>query len=283
MLATLAVAAALGRAPSTISCERCTIEIAGTRAIVRGTLGPDRFDATVYAARLRLGDAATVHDVVVTLHGRAIIHTCAAGTVLGARLVACADVPRALARVHTVAIAWHVLGGSASGRIELRAQTLAHRIALRVERATATALGGSIDATPFDVRAGATTTLHVHGVELARVLELTTASHVHGSGRLDGDIELRADATGLTLAHGALRARGGGAMQIPATGALGDVAAVLADFSYDHLSVNVGVSGTDPEATLVVHGRAKNVQRRGPQEVELTVNIHGARAFVSRL
>jgi Dicarboxylate transport len=283
VLATLAIAAALGRPHSTISCSRCTIEIAGTRATVRGTLGPDRVDVTAYAARLRIGDAAIVHDVVVTAHGGAIVHACAAGTLLGARLVACADVPRSLAQLRTVAIAWRVLGGSASGHIDLRARTLAQGIGLRVERATAEALGGTMDLSPVDVRAGAIATLHVHGVELARVLALTTGSHVHGTGRLDGDVELRADAGGISLAHGALRARNGGDMQIPTTRELGDAAAALADFSYDRLSVGVAANGSDPDSTLVIHGRAKKAQGGGPQELERTVNIHGARAFVSHL
>jgi hypothetical protein len=47
------------------------------------------------------------------------------------------------------------------------------------------------------------------------------------------------------------------------------------DFAYDRLTCVVQPRGRDPEAILLLHGRGTRV----PQEVELAINIRGARAL----
>ena len=97
----------------------------------------------------------------------------------------------------------------------------------------------------------------------------------------------RRDTVGLAIERGELRARGPGDIHVRApgklAGAVGRIATALEDFAYDRLALVVRAPGNDPESTLVLHGRGEHL----PQELDLTVNLHGARlaarSLVSRI
>jgi len=53
----------------------------------------------------------------------------------------------------------------------------------------------------------------------------------------------------------------------------------LSDFAYDRLALVVRAPGSDPDATLVLHGRGKRVA----QELAITVNLRGVRTTARTL
>ncbi len=160
---------------------------------------------------------------------------------------------------------------------------------VRVDHTRLDAFGGGIAIDPFEIRADTPTTawLHLRGLALGDVVDLVTRGRVYGTGVLDGDVEVRRDASGLEIERAELRARARGDVHVRAPGKLagpvGNIATALADFAYDRLALVVRAPGNDPESTLVLHGRGEHL----PQELDLTVNLHGARvaarSFVSRV
>jgi len=383
----LAIVAAIA-SHAHVACSRCTVDVAGTRMIVSGTLAPD-IELTAYTPTWKVGTVA-LRDVVIQAHGStAAIHACAAGTVAGARVVACGLVarhggelrvaggrarftattgplagtaldvelagtlsPLALditghARAHALPIA-HATGVElpidvrlerVNGAIALAplAPLVAHAASVdgdvrlvepvlvladapttldafahaphalrwvratglpvelgagsatvqlvpggvRIAKATLAALGGDVAIDPFELRGTGMpkTMLHLHGLALARVLDTVGRGHVHGTGLLDGDVELEGG-----VASASLRARGRGDVQVHGLGGtLGNelrrVSSALEDFTYDRLALIVRPPGNEPESTLVLHGRGKHV----PQELELTVHLRGARTAARSL
>ena len=186
-------------------------------------------------------------------------------------------------------LAWSAIGGLP---VDLGAGSAAVTFmtdGVRVDHTRLDAFGGAIAIDPFEIRADAPTNARVHlrGIALGDVLDLVSHGRVYGTGLLDGDVEVRRDATGLEIEHGDLHARAPGDVHVRAPGKLagpvGAIATGLADFAYDRLALVVHPPGNDPESTLVLHGRGEHL----PQELDLTVNLHGARvaarSFVSRV
>jgi hypothetical protein len=152
---------------------------------------------------------------------------------------------------------------------------------VRIERGHAAIFGGTASSEPFVPGATAPLTLHLHGVSLSRVLDVATDGRVRGTGIVEGDLELSRDAAGFGIERAALASRGPGEIRSHdseklAGSTLGPVATALAELSYDRLALVVQPPGNDPDATLVLHGRSARV----PQELELTINLHGVRTVL---
>ena len=152
---------------------------------------------------------------------------------------------------------------------------------VRVASARLAALGGDVAIDPFELHGTGMpkAMVHLHGLALARVLDAVGRGRVCGSGLLDGDVELH---DGVASAN--LYARGRGNVQVHGLGAplgkeLTRVSSALEDFAYDRLTLTVRPPGNEPESTLVLHGRGKNI----PQELELTVHLRGARTAARSL
>lgn len=152
---------------------------------------------------------------------------------------------------------------------------------VRVTAARLAVLGGAVAIDPFVITGAGTppTTLHCRGLALARVLDAVGQGRVHGTGLLDGVVELD---DGVVSAS--LRARGTGDVHVHGIGgtlgkSLARVSSALEDFTYDRLTLVVSPPGNEPESTLVLHGRGTHI----PQELELTVHLHGARTAARSL
>lgn len=194
-----------------------------------------------------------------------------------------ADAPTSLG---ALAYAAHALRwtGATGVPVELGAGTATLQLVpggVRVAGARLAALGGAIAIDPFVLTGAGTpaTKLHCRGLALARVLDAVGHGRVRGTGLLDGVVELD---DGVASAN--LRARGAGDVYVHGIGgslgkSLARVSSALEDFTYDRLTLVVRPPGNEPESTLVLHGRGKHV----PQELELTVHLHGARTAARSL
>jgi hypothetical protein len=148
---------------------------------------------------------------------------------------------------------------------------------------------------PIDARARpgrVEATLHVRGLPLGQMLALASDNKLEGSGLLDGEVALHVDDRGVTLARGALQARASGGFRVRDAGWTTRLMAsihgvevhrrienALSDFAYDRLALVVRPAGTDPDATLVLHGRGKRVA----QELAITINMRGVRTTARSL
>ena len=261
--------------------DHATMTIAGARVAMTGTivLEPLSVDLHGYAPSWRLG-AITLHEVVATArdHGRTI-DTCVAGSFGGSRVVACGELPRsrdALLAVRAVDITWHVTGEVARGTGRGRLAWSAHDpIAFELDAAHLQIFGGEVTADPFILQAGTNATLHVHGVDLARLLALVGRNRVTATGALDGELVVHAG-DGLTITRGKLHARRGGVLHVIGLSLDERISATLADFAYEQLSVTVRPPGTDPDIELAMRGRGQRVD----QELDLNVNLRGVRDVV---
>lgn len=189
------------------------------------------------------------------------------------RLAALVDEPHALAWLDLAGVPVELGAGAAV--------LVREAAGIRIERGHAAAFGGTAFADPFVPGAAAPLTLHLHGVSLARVLDVATDGRVRGTGIVDGDLELSRDGSGFGIERAALASRGPGKIRTHdseklAGSTLGPVATALAELTYDRLALVVPPPGNDPDATLVLHGRGERV----PQELALTINLHGVRAVL---
>ena len=289
------------------------LELAGGRASaqISGTLSPFALSIDGHA-RADLLEVASLHardvelpiDVRVELDDTRLVITPRAAIAATAES-ATIDLVRLIApvlalhdahpfTVDALATDSHVLAWTAVAGlpVDLGAGSAAltfSKDAVRVDRARLDALGGAIAVDPFEIRSDTPTStrLHLRGLALGDLLDLLTRGRVYGTGVLDGDVELRHDETGIAIERGELRSRAPGEVHVRAPGKLagpvGTIATALADFAYDRLALVVRAPGNDPESTLVLHGRGEHL----PQELDLTVNLHGARvaarSFVSRV
>ena len=162
-------------AASGIACDRCVATIAGTRVVVTGTFSP--VDFTARAPRWTIG-RLVVRDVVVDAHDRGgAIRACATGTVGDARLGACAVLPRSLAalkQLRSIAVAWHVTSGGASGHGDARVAWAGDEI--RLDTGVELALPAHIGALSL---AGGTATAQISGT--LSPLALSIAGRAHAS------------------------------------------------------------------------------------------------------
>lgn len=153
--------------------------------------------------------------------------------------------------------------------------------------------GGELILAPFSLRSDAPFDLGIQldGLSVAQVVSFATGDHLVGTGVFDGELVVHHDAAGFGLERASVHARSGGELRLreshsadalisPAAAPLRRrLALALADFAYDRLTCVVQPRGRDPEAILLLHGRGTRV----PQEVELAINIRGARALAQLL
>ena len=186
-------------------------------------------------------------------------------------------------------LAWTAITGLP---VELDAGSATVRIAdggVHVDHTRFDALGANVALDAFDIRPDSPSDamMHIRGLPLARVLHLVTRDRIEGNGTLDADLALHRDEHGLAIKHGTLHARSGGELHVRdfawtqqiASSVMGvalhrRVATTLADFNYDRLALIVRPRGSEPESMLALHGSGKHV----PQELDITVNLHGARS-----
>lgn len=159
---------------------------------------------------------------------------------------------------------------------------------------------GTISAAPFTLVLDGTPAharLSLEGIDLERWLPTVSRGKLLATGTVDGKLDLRVATTDWSLSIGAgrLRSRGSGRLwfhdeqlladlvteYLPRATSMSDAVArrllaALADFDYDSLSVELFDRPDHPDVRLLARGRGHRV----PQEVDLTVNGSGVRAFV---
>jgi hypothetical protein len=128
------------------------------------------------------------------------------------------------------------------------------------------------------------------GLELGRLLPRRA---VAATARLDGEIALRLDGSGVTFVRGELHARGRGTIRVrdPALrGRASKLAGLeqrleqrlvgaLADFEHTTLAAVLAPRGSEPELRVIARGRGSRV----PQELDLAINFRGVWATLDRL
>jgi len=297
---TIAIAIApRAHAAGQITVEHSRVTIAGTPFVVSGTLGiaPLAADFKAYTRTWRFGDLA-LRDVAIRVRARSNgLQACVAGDALGSRLVACGALPRSLEHA-AVDVTWRLRGTGATG--QGTALMAWRRGAIRVEHASFElapdanvangTLAGELAGTlaPLDLRI----TTRVRGAQLGKMLVLASDGKLEGSGLIDGELALRVDGRGVTVGRGALQARAAGAFRVRDAAWANRLTAsihgvevhrrienALSDFAYDRLALVVRAPGSDPDATLVLHGRGKRVA----QELAITVNLRGVRTTARTL
>ena len=133
--------------------------------------------------------------------------------------------------------------------------------------------------------------VHATGLRIGDLL--IPSKRVSGTGFIDGEIALRADAGGLWIQRGELHARTPGTLQITDAAWRAAVASMkpspipvqkalataLVDFKYDTLTATLAGPGTAPELALVLRGQGS----RNKQQLDIAVNVRGVRDSAARL
>jgi hypothetical protein len=152
-------------------------------------------------------------------------------------------------------------------------------------------LGGLLTSEPFELDGSS-----VHVVLRARQLQLdallSRTARVSGTGLVDGTLEIDHGSEGIELSRGELHATGPGGLRLEDARLRERIAkeesplavhAVLAgavtDFRYDSLVAELRPRGSANELTLTARGHG----RKNQQELEIAINVRGARAAASRL
>jgi hypothetical protein len=299
-VAVLALVVAAPVADAGVRCSRCVVTVGGAKMVMTGEVSP-KLDVTVRSDRWPLS-GVELRNVEITVHeGASGYRACATARVAAAKIDACGTIAHGFAEVRDVtwtakAKKWSVQGTAtvgktgdvvadvvvAAGDVKVPIAIHANLFSGKVTSATATALGGELAIEPTKLRWPLDLTVHAKGLALAGMLpEL-----IRGTGLVDGDLALRVDGDGVTIASAELHARTSGELRVADTSWLPRtsfvhqrVATMLNGFAYDHLSATIAPPGRDPEGRLLLHGRDKT----SAQELDLVVRLHGARDVAQRL
>ncbi len=162
---------------------------------------------------------------------------------------------------------------------------------IRIKNASAKLAGGVLELDGFmPVDGSPDVTVRATGLRIGELLSPT--KRVTGTGLVDGEIALRADAGGLWIQRGELHARTAGTLQVTDADWRASVAAIktsripvqkavataLVDFKYDTLTAKVG-SGKGAELQLALRGHGV----RNKQELDIAVNVRGVRDSAAKL
>ncbi|MGE5181700.1 MAG: YdbH domain-containing protein [Acidobacteriota bacterium] len=244
ILVCVALVAAPAAASATVRLRHVSLALGSARAVVDGTISP-AIDVT---ARIVLGSArleVIARGSLASLTARGSLH--AAG----------------------IAVPF-------TAHANLRAH--------RLDSFVANVLGAEVTLDPVTVALGRPTELafHVRGLALARVLP----AQLQATGTLDGELAIRIDRDGASLRAGTFCARAPGRIRVTDTSWLPDgdglkhrLAGTLADFAYAQLAIDLAPRGSDPDIRLAIRGHGAAI----PQQLDLVVNLHGARDVAQRL